>query len=156
MDATEQHLGLGGEGEGKLGRHRCAPHSRSQRSELCSSHVNHRCEEMTRGETARALLESVANLVAVSQENIPSSGCHKCWTEQRIRAAGEERAGEKGWWGKNGKKKSEQGQVKRTEPRTLQEDLLRVWIHKCRARGCLWNGRWGPVPTPGGIGQAPH
>lgn len=78
MDATEQHLGLGGEGEGKLGRHRCAPHSRSQRSELCSSHVSHRCEEMTRGETARALLESVANLVAVSQENIPSSGCHKC------------------------------------------------------------------------------
>lgn len=81
----------------------------SERSELCSSHISRRCEEMTRGETARALLESVANLVAVSQENIPSPGCHKCRTEQRIWAVGEERAGEKRLIGKNGKKKSKQG-----------------------------------------------
>lgn len=71
------------------------PHSRSKCSELCSSHINHRCEEMTRVETARALLESVANLVAVSQENIPSSGCHKCGAEQRSQAVGKERAGKK-------------------------------------------------------------
>lgn len=65
---------------------------------------------MTRGETARALLESVANLVAVSQENIPSPGCHKCGTEQRIWAAGEERAGEKRLKGKNGKKNLSKGE----------------------------------------------